>query len=74
MLKTADFVTLHVPELPSTKVFFLKKIKFQKKKKIFQYLKGLIGEKELALMKKGSYLLNYSRGTVKTKQSHLSSN
>mmetsp|Transcript_15216 Transcript_15216/g.26154 ORF Transcript_15216/g.26154 Transcript_15216/m.26154 type:complete len:404 (+) Transcript_15216:43-1254(+) len=44
LLKTADFVTLHVPELPSTK--------------------GLIGEKELALMKKGSYLLNYSRGTV----------
>ncbi|KAI8804428.1 hypothetical protein BJ742DRAFT_825241 [Cladochytrium replicatum] len=44
LLKTADFVTLHVPETLGTK--------------------NMIGEKELAIMKKGSYLINASRGTV----------
>jgi D-3-phosphoglycerate dehydrogenase len=44
LLPIADFVTLHVPELPETK--------------------NMIGEKELQLMKKGSYLINASRGTV----------
>ena len=44
LLRTADFVTLHVPETPQTK--------------------DMIGADELALMKKGSYLLNASRGTV----------
>lgn len=44
LLQEADFVTLHVPELPETK--------------------NMIGEKELAQMKDGSYLINASRGTV----------
>lgn len=44
LLKVADFVTLHVPEIPETM--------------------NMIGERELALMKKGSYLINASRGTV----------
>ena len=44
LLKNADFVTLHVPELPSTG--------------------NLIGERELSLMKRGSFLLNASRGSV----------
>ncbi len=44
LLRTADFVTLHVPETPQTK--------------------DLIGKDELAIMKKGSYLLNLSRGSV----------
>lgn len=44
LLKVSDFVTLHVPELPSTR--------------------NMIGEKEISLMKPGSFLLNASRGTV----------
>lgn len=44
LLKSSDFVTLHVPEIPETM--------------------NLIGKKELASMKKGSYLINASRGTV----------
>ncbi|KAJ7071092.1 hypothetical protein C8F01DRAFT_415075 [Mycena amicta] len=44
LLSDADFVTLHVPELPET-------IK-------------MISEPQLALMKKGSYLINNSRGKV----------
>lgn len=44
VLKSADFVTLHVPGEPST-------VK-------------LIGAREIALMRKGTYLLNASRGTV----------
>ncbi|KAL4401460.1 D-3-phosphoglycerate dehydrogenase 2 [Malassezia pachydermatis] len=44
LLSTADFVSLHVPELPETR--------------------GMIGAKELALMKPGAYLINNSRGTV----------
>lgn len=44
LLATADIVTLHVPELPSTK--------------------WMIGEKEIRQMKKGSILINASRGTV----------
>ena len=44
LLKVADFVTLHVPEIQETM--------------------NMIGERELALMKKGSYLINASRGTV----------
>lgn len=44
LLAEADFVSLHVPETPETKM--------------------MIGERELALMKKGSYLINASRGTV----------
>ena len=44
LLKIADFVTLHVPEVIETM--------------------NMIGEKELATMKKGSYLINASRGTV----------
>lgn len=44
LLRGADFVTLHVPELPSTM--------------------EMIGERELALMKPGSFLLNASRGRV----------
>lgn len=43
-MQTADIVTLHVPELPSTKL--------------------MIGSRELALMKKGSFLINASRGSV----------
>ncbi|WP_277052805.1 phosphoglycerate dehydrogenase [Zestomonas thermotolerans] len=44
LLGIADIVTLHVPELPSTK--------------------WMIGEKEIRAMKKGSILINASRGTV----------
>ncbi len=44
LLVKSDIVTLHVPELPSTK--------------------NMIGEQELATMKKGAILLNASRGTV----------
>ncbi|KAI9594972.1 hypothetical protein BDF19DRAFT_442977 [Syncephalis fuscata] len=44
LLTRADFVTLHVPETPETKL--------------------LIGERELGLMRKGTYLINASRGTV----------
>ena len=44
LLTTADIVSLHVPETPSTQ--------------------WMIGEKELAAMKKGSILINASRGTV----------
>ena len=44
LLAQADFVTLHVPETPSTR--------------------GLIGEREISLMKPASYLLNLSRGSV----------
>ena len=44
LLKVADFVTLHVPELPETK--------------------NMIGAEQLAQMKKGSYLINASRGSV----------
>lgn len=44
LLTQADFVTLHVPEIPETM--------------------NMIGSKELAKMKKGSYLINASRGTV----------
>ncbi|KAJ3337805.1 hypothetical protein HDU93_000480 [Gonapodya sp. JEL0774] len=44
LLKSADFVTLHVPETPETK--------------------NMIGAREISLMKKGSYLINASRGTV----------
>lgn len=44
VLSQGDFVTLHVPELPTTV--------------------NMIGARELALMKPGSYLLNASRGTV----------
>ncbi|KAJ7706246.1 hypothetical protein B0H17DRAFT_1036375 [Mycena rosella] len=42
--RQADFVTLHVPELPETI--------------------NMIAEPQLALMKKGSYLINNSRGKV----------
>ena len=44
LLKDADFVTCHVPELPETM--------------------NLIGTHELETMKKGSYLINASRGHV----------
>lgn len=44
LLETCDFVTLHVPELASTK--------------------DMIGAHELKQMKKGSYLINASRGSV----------
>lgn len=44
LLVKADFLTLHVPELPETM--------------------NLIGAKQLALMKTGSYLINASRGSV----------
>ena len=44
VLKTADFVTLHVPATPATK--------------------EMIGPGELSQMRKGSYLLNLSRGSV----------
>lgn len=44
LLAASDFVSLHVPETPSTK--------------------DMITHKELSKMKKGSYLLNASRGTV----------
>lgn len=44
LLETADFVTLHVPEIPETK--------------------NMLGEREMEKMKKGSYLLNASRGSV----------
>ena len=44
LLAASDIVTLHVPELPSTK--------------------WMIGEKEIRQMKKGSILINASRGTV----------
>ncbi|MFT6631847.1 MAG: D-3-phosphoglycerate dehydrogenase [Bacteriovoracaceae bacterium] len=44
LLKTSDFITLHVPETPETQ--------------------DMISKDELALMKKGSYLINASRGTV----------
>jgi D-3-phosphoglycerate dehydrogenase len=44
LMRVSDFVTLHVPELESTK--------------------DMITSKELAFMKKGSYLINASRGSV----------
>lgn len=44
LLSESDFVTLHVPELSSTKKMF--------------------GMKELSKMKKGSFLINASRGSV----------
>lgn len=44
LLARADFVTLHVPELPETY--------------------NLMGAAEFAAMKKGSYLINASRGSV----------
>ncbi|KAJ3130342.1 hypothetical protein HK098_002571 [Nowakowskiella sp. JEL0407] len=44
VLSTCDFISLHVPELPTTK--------------------NMIGEKEIKCMKKGSFLINASRGTV----------
>lgn len=44
VLKTADFISLHVPETPQTK--------------------DMIGALQISLMKKGSYLINASRGTV----------
>jgi len=44
LLRAADFVTCHVPELPETT--------------------NMIGEAELLTMKKGSYLINASRGHV----------
>ena len=44
VLAQSDFVTLHVPETPSTQ--------------------NMIGEAEIAQMKKGACLLNASRGTV----------
>ncbi|MBW0463955.1 hypothetical protein O181_003670 [Austropuccinia psidii MF-1] len=44
MLSAADFVTIHVPELPETL--------------------NLISSKELKCMKRGSYLINNSRGRV----------
>ena len=44
LLHQADFVTLHVPELPETK--------------------NMIGKAQFELMKKGSYLINASRGSV----------
>jgi D-3-phosphoglycerate dehydrogenase len=44
LLKSSDFVTLHVPEALENK--------------------NLISEKELATMKRGSYLINASRGSV----------
>lgn len=44
LLAHADFVSLHVPELPETK--------------------NMIGAKQLAQMKRGSYLLNNARGKV----------
>jgi D-3-phosphoglycerate dehydrogenase len=44
LLNGADFVTLHVPELPETK--------------------NMIASEQFAQMKKGSYLINASRGSV----------
>jgi len=44
LLRSCQFVTLHVPETAETK--------------------NMIGEKEIKMMKKGSFLLNASRGTV----------
>ncbi|KAJ7596963.1 hypothetical protein C8J56DRAFT_302447 [Mycena floridula] len=44
LLSEADFITLHVPELPDTI--------------------NMISQEQLALMKKGSYLLNNARGRV----------
>lgn len=43
LLNSSDFVTLHVPEIASTR--------------------NMIGEKEFALMKPGSFFINASRGT-----------
>ncbi|MEM7646021.1 MAG: phosphoglycerate dehydrogenase [Pseudomonadota bacterium] len=44
LLKTSDFVTLHVPETPETQ--------------------GMMGSSQIAMMKKGAYLINASRGSV----------
>ncbi|MBL0726503.1 phosphoglycerate dehydrogenase [Piscinibacter sp. HJYY11] len=44
VLERSDVVTLHLPELPSTK--------------------GLIGKRQIAVMKPGAHLINASRGTV----------
>lgn len=44
LLRNADFVTLHVPEIPETK--------------------NMISTREFELMRKGSYLINASRGSV----------
>ncbi len=44
VLATSDVVSLHLPELPSTK--------------------GLMGREQIGAMKRGSHLINASRGTV----------
>ena len=44
LLKEADFVSVHVPELPETR--------------------GMIGERELSMMKPGAFLINNARGSV----------
>lgn len=44
VLRSADFLSLHIPLSPQTR--------------------GMIGEKELALMKPGAYLINTARGEV----------
>ena len=44
LLKSSDFVSMHVPDTPQTR--------------------GMIGAKQLAMMRKGSFLLNLSRGNV----------
>jgi D-3-phosphoglycerate dehydrogenase len=44
LLRTAQFVTLHVPDTPLTR--------------------GMIGRRQIGLMRPGSYLLNLSRGSV----------
>ena len=44
LLRTADLVSLHVPDTPATR--------------------GLIGEAEIRTMRRGSFLINASRGAV----------
>ena len=44
LLKTSDFVTMHVPDTPLTR--------------------AMIGPRQLKLMRRGSYFLNLSRGSV----------
>jgi D-3-phosphoglycerate dehydrogenase len=70
LLKTAEFVTLHVPGLPETEkligekvLLFILCLAFSVLCLLFSFLCRFFLQ-EIAMMKKGSFLLNASRGNV----------